>query len=292
MIGNSKVISELKVAGAKVSIVEFEWPGGQRTKVHTTNPLLGLNLSCNVVSELSCGTDGRPGPFFAKGSLFFLPSDIYLYGTGSAGSARNILCEFEKGWLDDVSGVRTEWSPENFSSCANIKSSNIVQIMTCLAHEALSPGLLSSMLVKSLTSALAVALARYFDDVGTNERSGNQQLSPWQMRKISNYFENLNGFVPNISDMANLCGIGPRHLRRLFKQSTGQTIHEFARAACVSKAKILLRDTNLSMKKIWAQLEFSNASSFSASFRKTVGESPTTFRRRLLTSDGPTKLRK
>ena len=38
----------------------------------------------------------------------------------------------------------------------------------------------------------------------------------------------------NVTELAALCGISCRHLRRLFKQTTKQTLHEYVRDAWVA----------------------------------------------------------
>ena len=71
------------------------------------------------------------------------------------------------------------------------------------------------------------------------------------------------------------------HLMRAFKASTGLTIHAYVEQVRLAKAKALLSDTDIQLKEIAFRLGFSNAANFSAAFRKSAGESPREFRRRV-----------
>jgi AraC family transcriptional regulator len=81
-----------------------------------------------------------------------------------------------------------------------------------------------------------------------------------------------------MAELAALCGISDRHLRRLFKQTTRQTLHEFIRDSWVAEAKSLLCDTEAPLKEIASRMGFTDPGSFSMAFRRATGAAPRTFR--------------
>ena len=113
-------------------------------------------------------------------------------------------------------------------------------------------------------------------------RHGDDMLRPYGV--TSAQFQLLGGLRRagpegrNVTELAALCGISTRHLRRLFKQTTKQTLHEYVRDAWVAKAKSLLCDTELPLKEITSRIGFTDPSSFSMAFRRATGAAPRTFR--------------
>jgi|GEM_PF-2618655 len=92
--------------------------------------------------------------------------------------------------------------------------------------------------------------------------------------------------VENIRD--NLClealaeqfHLDKSYLSRIFKQYTGQTVHEFINVKKVEMAqRLLLLETASSVSHIAFELGFSNGAYFSKIFKKYVGITPTKFRK-------------
>ena len=74
--------------------------------------------------------------------------------------------------------------------------------------------------------------------------------------------------------LANLAGISVRQLERLFKLHLGRTISEHYSEVRMRHARILLRQTSLSVLQVAIASGFTNASHFSRSYRKRFGHSP------------------
>lgn len=75
-----------------------------------------------------------------------------------------------------------------------------------------------------------------------------------------------------------LC-ISPKHLSTVVKEMSGRTAGEWIENFVIMEAKVLLKNTNLSVQEIAARLHFANQSFFGKYFRHLTGESPTNFRR-------------
>ena len=107
-------------------------------------------------------------------------------------------------------------------------------------------------------------------------------LAAWQQRRVAGYIdEHLAEEIP-LSDLAGLAQLSPFHFSRAFKQSLGLPPHRYHIARRVDRAKHLLSDPDLSVTQIAVELGFHETSSFTATFRKFVGRTPTDFRRALL----------
>ena len=80
------------------------------------------------------------------------------------------------------------------------------------------------------------------------------------------------------SKYASHLNITPDHLNRTIKALIGKTAKEYVQNRIVIAAKRLLYFSDLSNKEIGYELGFSEASNFSAFFKKNSGTSPTNFR--------------
>jgi AraC family transcriptional regulator len=81
-----------------------------------------------------------------------------------------------------------------------------------------------------------------------------------------------------IVDIAAHLGISQYHFGRLFKQSTGITVHNYLIQQRVKRAQHLLRETDLSILVIAEQCGFANPSHLARCFRKQLGITPRQFR--------------
>jgi AraC family transcriptional regulator len=81
-----------------------------------------------------------------------------------------------------------------------------------------------------------------------------------------------------IADIAAHLGISQYYFGRLFKQSTGITVHNYLIEQRVKQAQQLLQETDLSILVIAEQCGFANPSHLARCFRKQIGISPRQFR--------------
>jgi AraC family transcriptional regulator len=106
-------------------------------------------------------------------------------------------------------------------------------------------------------------------------------LAGWQRRLIAQYVEdNLSGHI-SLASLADMARLSVYHFSRAFKQSFGKPPHRYHMSRRIERAKTLLANANLSVTEIAVDLGFSETSSFSATFRKLAGRTPTAYRRDL-----------
>lgn len=83
-----------------------------------------------------------------------------------------------------------------------------------------------------------------------------------------------------IEQLSQQVALSPFYLIRLFRRTYRQTPHQYLIQVRIARAKELLSGSDLSITDICAEVGFESLGSFSALFRKTVGLSPSTYRRR------------
>ena len=87
------------------------------------------------------------------------------------------------------------------------------------------------------------------------------------------YFEPL-----DVDDMARAAGLSRAHFSREFKRAFGESPHGYLLTRRLERAAALLRNTDRSVADICFSVGLSSVGSFTTSFTRTFGVSPTTYR--------------
>jgi AraC family transcriptional regulator, regulatory protein of adaptative response / methylated-DNA-[protein]-cysteine methyltransferase len=82
----------------------------------------------------------------------------------------------------------------------------------------------------------------------------------------------------SVGELAEMLGVGPRHLRRLFLQHLGATPSQINATRRVQTAKRLLDQTATSLSEIAFSAGFGSVRRFNDVFRAVYGRSPSSFR--------------
>jgi AraC family transcriptional regulator len=107
-------------------------------------------------------------------------------------------------------------------------------------------------------------------------------LAGWQRRVVAEYLEeHLAESIP-LATLAGLVRLSPYHFSRAFKQSFGMPPHRYHTTLRIERAKTLLARGGLSITEIAFKVGFTEASAFTAAFRRCARRTPTDYRRSLL----------
>jgi len=98
------------------------------------------------------------------------------------------------------------------------------------------------------------------------------------VRKAVNLMINAHNPQVKVSEVANAIGISRGYLTRIFQKEIGVSPQEFQTRFRMERAGDLLRSTKSQVSTIALELGYSDVLSFSKSFRKHFGMSPTAFR--------------
>lgn len=206
------------------------------------------------------------------GNLSFIPAGIANSVEGPDLSTNAILCRFDHTHFSQQISFPRRWSSENLRRCANINSRRIDQAMRWLAEEVRHPNVASEAVLGALTHLIAIELTRHFalpkKQNATLSLGG--KLSTKQLNLIKE-FAWTKSPCPSVAEFASLCDCSTIHIRRLFKNSTGQTLRAYMEHVRLERAKALLLNSHLSVNEIAKDLGFAYNSGFSNAFRKAVG---------------------
>jgi AraC-like DNA-binding protein len=132
---------------------------------------------------------------------------------------------------------------------------------------------------EALGAVLMHELVRLNKGTNPNQSAVRGGLAAWQQRLLTAYVEDhLAEHIP-LATLAGLARLSPYHFSRAFKQSFGVPPHRYHMKRRIERAKALLGRHALSVTEVGHTLGFSETSSFTATFRKTTGVTPSRYHR-------------
>lgn len=273
------VEAELLAPGITFQIRNYSWPTPLETVSCQSDHV--LNLSTAPRPALARGTyhaNADSGLYRDFGELVLAPADIALYSRATGGPHRAAYFGFDPRRFQSICGFGTGWDDHEIEACLDIRNQRVRQMMFQLAEEAVAPGFASGLLVDALGTAIVIELSRHFGRGAARSKSRHGKLSRVQIHLIADYVENLCA-TPTTGDLAELCGVSPRHLMRVFKETTGQTLGLHIEQTRLRKAEAFLAVSDLPIKEISFRLGFANPSNFSTAFKRATGITPLAYRR-------------
>lgn len=159
-----------------------------------------------------------------------------------------------------------------------------VEIQDAAAVHALAVLLLSevtqpsrhAVFAESLVGSIVTGLLDIPDEVAERSSGG---LTPAQMTKLAARVEAAGDHRLTVGDMAATVGLSESWFAAMFKQTTGQTPLQWQMGARIGQAQRLLRETDLTVADVAAQIGFSDQAHLTRVFRQVAGDTPAAWRR-------------
>jgi AraC-like DNA-binding protein len=98
------------------------------------------------------------------------------------------------------------------------------------------------------------------------------------LRRAKDLIDRALGEPLDVAALARHAHVSPAHFSRRFKQAFGETPHRYLQTRRVERAQRLLRDTDLSVTDVCFEVGFSSLGSFSTTFHRVAGMTPTAYR--------------
>ena len=125
--------------------------------------------------------------------------------------------------------------------------------------------------------AVGVVLAHQLHLPDRDQRKFRGGLARWQQRAVAGHIEEHLDEPLQLSELARLARLSPYHFARSFKQSFGLPPHRYHVMRRIERAKALLATSAMSVTDVGFALGFVETSTFTATFRKVTGLTPTAF---------------
>ncbi|MGL5941382.1 MAG: helix-turn-helix domain-containing protein [Waterburya sp.] len=153
----------------------------------------------------------------------------------------------------------------------------IYSIGLTLKTELESGGVGGRLYVDAMITALMAHLLRYYSVQKYSLPPIVGGLPRRTLQQVVDYIHEHLDQDLKLETLAAIAQISPSYFSRLFKQSTGQSPHQYVIHCRIDRAKQLLLRRKLSIAEIAYSLGFTHQSHFSHHFKRLVGTSPQVF---------------
>jgi AraC family transcriptional regulator len=272
----AKVIESCPVSGGRFELVEWHWP--DMISFERTEQQLMLEMSLPPMSADASAYFPHidPDRRCFMGALFVRHPGIAIGGRSEGRQIRVIRCVFDCEHGAEIIGAG-EPSLAFLQGLLNIRNDALRSLIRLAHRELVNPLDRSAEAMEALFQLIRVELRRLFNQAAG--ASTVSRLAPWQFRRVRERIE-AGAPLPDVAELAALCGISPRHLHRQFTALTGKTISAYIETYRIEQAKLMLADTLVPMKQVAQQAGFSHGNSFARAFRRATGLSPREYRQR------------
>ena len=131
-----------------------------------------------------------------------------------------------------------------------------------------------------LKMLLILLVNQYASYAGTVDTFQRRQLALDRLRPLFRYLGVHCGSGIQVREAARICGMSESYFMSFFKRVTGLSFMEYLNHYRIERAQALLANTGDSMASISQEMGFCDQSYFGAVFRRVVGMTPATYRRR------------
>lgn len=275
------VINELALEGSKVQVVDYRWNSGERIDECYSDYILCYRTHPEIVS-ITPASDTRSKAGFGQLEFFLAGMDVKSHPALRPERTNSILFRFSREWFDQLCGtsILSTLNASKRKELLDMKDWRIEQSIRRIGAEVMTPGFATPVLAEALAAQIGIDLARHFNSDPDRFRlqSCSGQISFRDVNLIQEYVESCENEFPKVDDIAKLLKISSAHLRRLFKHTTGKTLHNFISEIRIRRAKSMLEATDLPLKEISYRLGFSDQSTFSYTFNRYMHLSPSEYR--------------
>lgn len=273
----TKVDAEMALRVGRVQLVRNVWRAPIDRQGTADDHHLELSLLPNTGEPQGCFPDlWGPRRFEPIGEIFLLPAAQMFHARSQCRQQHSLICRYDPHAVDEWFAGELRWTDSRLRGGLNIASRRVRALLSGMAEELRQPGFASSAMLDLMAAQAAIELSRHL--LGMELRGATGGLASWQLRRID---ERIAGDLlpPSLNELAQLCGISPRHLTRAFRVSRGCSIGEHLAAHRIDHSQRMLAAGSC-VKAVAYTLGFTAPSNFAAAFCRATGESPRQYQQR------------
>jgi AraC family transcriptional regulator len=180
---------------------------------------------------------------------------------------------FERGIADIAKRGRIELVRHT-----QLDDPQICRLLTTLDTHLRQGSPAGSLFSESIALAISAHIAQHYGTISQQFEHHRGGLSPLRLSKVLEYIHANLGDDLQLTTLAEVADTNLYHFARAFKQSVGESPHQFVLRQRIEQAKRLLRNPQVSIIEASARTGFVDQSHFSKVFRRVVGAAPSQYR--------------
>lgn len=237
-----------------------------------------IHLSTDSRWRLAVNSDRKHTGVISPGSVDLVPSNSQVLADW-AGMMHGLRIDINPAGLERFAGAEFgkgafEFQPPQFGFIDKRLHTLALWMLKELGEgDALSPESLDAL----ITVSYIHVLRNYSSLTGRPSPGGG--LSPSALRKVRDFIHANKTRTLTTDELATIALLSPSHFVRAFKQSTGQSPHQFVLAARLSQARDLILARDLPLNVVAASVGFSSHSHMTAQMKRAWGFTPSELRR-------------
>ena len=211
------------------------------------------------------------------GELFLLPAGQSVRIRSECRQQTSLICNFQPETTGQWLGLDLNWADCRLQAALDIDNVRVRNLLSGIGLELRHHGFAREAMIEMMAGQVVIEISRHLQLEKEEKISGG--LSPLLLGLIDQRLGDST-IPPSLSELADLCGLSPRHLSRAFQVSRGQSIGSYIADHRVETAKRLLA-TGRSIKAVAYDLGFSAPSNFTTAFRRATGMTPREYQQAL-----------
>ena len=257
--------------------LDFDFCGFSKTlPYHSFGPAIRQDYVLHVVMEGKGTYHVKEQQYhLKKGDLFLIrPGDSTFYLADGDDPWMYCWLSFN-GPLAQKIIQRSLFKEDQYTMVSSGISAYIDIILECMHHS--QEDLVNELELTALTYRFLSLLLKDGGKVGLGEQKVYSSLVIETVKYIEGHYPHH----LTVEEMAQQLSINRSHLSRVFKNQLGTSIKEYLIGVRINRAAFLLSLTNDSVESIAYQVGFNSLVVFSRMFKKTTGETATSYRKRM-----------
>ncbi|OQO70671.1 AraC family transcriptional regulator [Enterococcus villorum] len=257
--------------------LHFDFCGFSKTlPYHSFGPAIRQDYVLHVVMEGKGTYHVKEQQYhLKKGDLFLIrPGDSTFYLADGDDPWMYCWLSFN-GPLAQKIIQRSLFKEDQYTMVSSGISAYIDIILECMHHS--QEDLVNELELTALTYRFLSLLLKDGGKVGLGEQKVYSSLVIETVKYIEGHYPHH----LTVEEIAQQLSINRSHLSRVFKNQLGTSIKEYLIGVRINRAAFLLSLTNDSVESIAYQVGFNSLVVFSRMFKKTTGETATSYRKRM-----------
>jgi AraC family transcriptional regulator len=194
--------------------------------------------------------------------------------------ARTLHLHLSKDLLARIAEEVADCDPTHLSLVGRIGFHDplLTQIALTLWRELEQRSPAGKLYAQSAAQMLAVHLLCHYSSEGKTIKEPSQRLTHQQIRRVRDFVQDHLSQDLSLEALAQQTGFSAYHFARLFRQTTGESPHQFVLRQRIERAQRLLKERDLPLVYVALESGFASQSHLTQVFKRYLGLTPRAYR--------------